>query len=459
MNNKNILKIKDKLLNSSTNSLFFGISSNITASLVSNLARVAIIIIITRFYSKEEFGIWATITSTFAIIATGGDLGIVNALRNKLSELYVKGPESLKDAKSYFYTAFFIFIFLAIILSLIVTILYYNIPFESLFKTNNEYIKTQGKSILLWVQFLFLLGIPLSIGNASFFSFNESKYSALFTIIQSIVSLLFVLLASILHFSIVYISICYFLIILLTNLISLLYFIYRRNWYSWNDEQFEFKPFINRSKYLFSHGVKFLGLQFSKGFLENAGTVIASSMLGLNIAAEFNLVQKLYTFGMGIYQSAFNPLWGAFTINAAKNNWIWCKKTFFMTIKITSFIIPLITIIFYFYGNFFLSIIGGNTYKADSNLFLFLGISTFFYMLFTTVTTFQSAISKINFITLLMILFSLIILPITKPIITSYGVNGIAISLSIIWLISFLLGFLQSYCIIERKIQKTNTIN
>jgi len=451
---KIVSKIKNRFVNFNLNSLLFGIGSNMTASLISNLARVGIIIIITRFYSKEEFGIWATITSTIAIVATGGDLGIVNALRNKLSELYAEGSDSLNDAKTYFFTAFFLFIFLAIILSLIVTILYYNIPFESLFKTNNEYIKTQGKSIILWVQFLFLLGIPVSIGNASFFSFNEAIYSALFTTIQSISSLLFVLFASFFNFSIVSISIGYFIVILLTNLVSLLYFIYRRKWYSYDYDLFKFKPFINRSKYLFSHGIKFLGLQFSKGFLENAGTVIASSMLGLSIAAEFNLVQKLYTFGMGIYQSMFNPLWGAFTINAAKNNWVWCKKTFFLTIKITSLIIPLITIVFYFYGNFFLSIIGGNTYKADSLLFLILGISTYLYMLFTTVTTFQSAISKINFITLLMILFSLIIIPITKPIVNLYGVNGIAISLSLVWLISFVLGFSQSYMIIYNKIKK-----
>lgn len=444
---------KIKFTGINLNSLFFDIASMMSATTIASVFRMFIIIIILRFFSTEEYGIWATITSTVAVIATGGDLGIVNSLRNKLSELYANDSNSLDEAKSYFYTAFVLFLIFAIILSLTLIILFYNIPFESLFKTDNQFIKTQGKSILLWVQFIILLGVPISIGGASFFSFNEARYSALFTTIQSFATFSFVLLASLLNSSIVFVSIGYFLVITLVNITSFIYFIYRRKWFNISMDIFNIDSFINRSKYLFSHGIKFFGLQFSKGFLENSATVIASSTLGLGVAAEFNLVQKLYTFGMGIYQSMFNPLWGSFAENAAKNNWIWCKRTYFLTIKITLVLIPLMIIVFYFYGNYFLFLMSDIDYKVNENLFLILGLSTLFYMLYSTSQTFQCAISKINFTTSILIFFSITIIPITKPFISSYGVNGLALSLSFVWLISLILGNIQTFYFLNNKIK------
>lgn len=434
-------------------SLLYDISYNLLASIISSLARVSIIIIITSFYSKEEFGIWATITSAVAIIATGGDLGIVNSLRNKLGELYAKGGENMKVAKQYFFTAFYIFIFLAISLSICFTILYYYLPFESLFKTNNEILKAQGENIIFIVQFVFFAGIPLSIGNASFYSFNESRFAALFTTIQSLGLLIFVLVTSILHVNILVISVGYFIVIQLINLISLLYFIYRRKWFVIHSNKLDFSSYLGKSKYLLFHGFKFLGLQFSKGFIENAGTVIASSSLSLSIAADFNLVQKLYTFFISIYQSVFNPLWGAFTVNATKNNWKWCKEKYNLTLIITSIIVPFVTIIFIILGNSFLQILGGTEYRVGKGLFFLMGLSTYFYMLFTSVTTFQSSISKINFITALMISFAIITIPATKLFSNLYGIDGIAFGLALIWAVSFLLGNFQSYSIIKNKIK------
>ena len=168
--------------------------------------------------------------------------------------------------------------------------------------------------------------------------------------------------------------------------------------------------------------------------------------------AEFSLVQKLYTFSIGIYQSIFNPLWSAFTENATKNNWIWCKKLYYGTIKMSLILIPFIIVIFYFYGNLFLSLISSTSYNVDENLFLIMGISSLFYMLFTTVTTFQSAINKINFITFLMILFSLILVPLSKPFIDLFGINGLALSLLIAWMTSFILGNIQSFRILKKNL-------
>jgi O-antigen/teichoic acid export membrane protein len=320
-----------------------------------------------------------------------------------------------------------------------------------LFKTENVYIKTQGKSILLWVQLLQFVGIPLSIGNACFFSFNEGKYSALALSIQSMFGFIFILVSSFLSLSIVFLSIGYFVITLLVNFASMLYFIKRRNWFSRADRKFDKALFFLRCKYLFENGFKFLGLQLSKGFVENGGTLIASSAIGLGSAAEFSLVQKLYTFAIGIYQSIFNPLWSAFSENAARDNWEWCKKTYILTIKISILVVTILTVVYFMYGNLFLNLISGTTYEVDESLFLILGISSLFYMLFTSVTTFQSAINKINLITLLMVFFSIIMVPMAKPLISAFDIKGVALSVLIVWGISFLIGNIQVLAILKSR--------
>jgi O-antigen/teichoic acid export membrane protein len=64
-----------------------------------------------------------------------------------------------------------------------------------------------------------------------------------------------------------------------------------------------------------------MGFQLTNSFLQNAGTILASSFLGLSVAAEFNMVQKLYAFFSGIYVSMFNPIWGGYPEAAAKKDW------------------------------------------------------------------------------------------------------------------------------------------
>ena len=116
-----------------------------------------LIFILIRFYTQEEFGLWASITSLAAVIMTG-DFGIVNVLRNLLSKEIVNGAEGDLKSKELFYSAFFSFLFFAIIFSVLIIFISPYIPYETLFKTDNIVLKEQGRSIFIVVQIVFLLG-------------------------------------------------------------------------------------------------------------------------------------------------------------------------------------------------------------------------------------------------------------------------------------------------------------
>ena len=92
--------------------LFRGISWIFIATSIASVLRFLLIFILIRFYTQEEFGLWASITSLAAVIMTG-DFGIVNVLRNLLSKEIVNGAEGDLKSKELFYSAFFSFLFFA----------------------------------------------------------------------------------------------------------------------------------------------------------------------------------------------------------------------------------------------------------------------------------------------------------------------------------------------------------
>jgi O-antigen/teichoic acid export membrane protein len=449
---KQIFLQKLNINDARTKNVMKGSFSMVISTLIGNLTRMGLIMILSRYYSKEEFGIWATVTSTAAVIAYG-DFGITNALRNKLSQLIVLGNNGLKEAKKYFYSAFIFFLFFSLFLSLLVLIISKFIPFDVLFKTDSLELKKQGVLIILWVQFFFFIGIPLSIGGASFFSFHESKYSAFFSIVQTTTSFLIVIVFTILNLSIVTISIAYFVSSTLINGVGTIYFLKRRGWFHY---KFIWKDFYSHIKELISTGIKFMGFQLSNSFLQNAGTILASSFLGLSIAAEYSMVQKLYAFFSGIYQSMFNPIWGGYAEAAAKKDWRWCKKTLNVSLIATILIFSVAIIVLYFLGNYFLLFIAGKGYVSEKILFLLLGLTSLFFILFSTSTIFQNATSTINLLLASTLIACLLIFPISKMFMTRFGINGIAVSTSLIWLVLTCILTAQSYYLLNKKIKTSN---
>jgi len=448
---KHALILKMDIKGSRSKKVMKGSFSMLLSSFIGNITRLGTVIILSRFYSKEEFGIWATITSTAAVIAYG-DFGIINALRNKLSQLIVQGENGLKEAKKYFFSSFIFFGFLSVFLSLAVLIISKYFSFNILFKTDNQILKDQGVQIILWVQFLFFLNIPLSMGVASFFSFHESKYSAIFSTFQAVISFIVIVVFTFLKFSIVAISIGYFISTTLVSGIGTIYFLKRRKWYSYN---FILKDFFSQIKELLSTGIKFMSFQLSNSFLQSVGTILASSFLGLSVAAEFNMVQKLYAFFSGVYISMFNPIWGGYAEAAAKNDWKWCKKTLNISLLITTIVFTIAIVFLYFFGNYMIVIMAGKSYVSHSVLFLLLGLTSLFFILFSTATILQNATNKINLLTITTLAASLLIFPMSKYFMSKYNVNGIALSTSILWLCLTCILTIQSYNIINRKIKKT----
>lgn len=412
-----------------------GITYMLGSNTICNVLQFFQIFILIKFYTQEEFGLWSSITSIAAILITG-DFGITNVLRNILSRERMNGKEGDEEARKYYLSAFIFFLLFSVISIIVLLILSPVIPYENLFESDNMYLKLQGRYIFMVVMFIYLLSFPFGMGLPMCFSYGESKTIALMNAIRSTVSFILVLILAILNTPILYLAIGYFSINFIFTVLGTIVFLRKRKW---NIFEFSDLNLVRRIKEMLGTGIKFLGIQLSSSFVQNALIVYSGSMVGLTTAANVSVINKIFTFFTGIYQGAFNPIWSKLTEFFHNKNFQKCrsiiKKSVFITIGIYFIIIVAVVII----GQWVIDTFIGGDYYCEPILVVLIGLITLLRMVFDNISLMLNAISKLNFLLLIYLIFAIVIIFILPPVINNFGFNGMAIFLILSWLISSIL--------------------
>lgn len=446
-----MLKIspKDFFIKLSKNDLFKKSSFMALSTAFTAISRFLLVTILARYLSPEYYGVWVSITSVAAIMMFG-DFGITNALRNKLSTLLAQDKDTDNLQREYFFTSFYFFLGLAIILSITFVWLSNYIPIEKLYKTNNELLKLQGVEIFIFIQITFLMSIPFGMAAGLFFSYDESKYVAIFNMMNSVMTLGSVLILSLVFNSnIVLLAKVYFSLNLGVNFCFLLFFIYKRHWFRELSVDARKAPF--RIIELLKTGVMFLGIQLSTSFTNNFPTVFIAAVVDLRIAASFNIAQKLYAMVLTIYQSVFNPIWSKLTLLAAQFKWKEFKNLHNNIILITFGVFSITTIVFSFTANLIYEIVVGETYEVSIPIVFLLGVSTTFYALFEASSLLQNALGKLKLRLTLQLIILCVINFIFNKTLKQFGIESIPSVLSIIWFALFVSLYIEGNKIIKIK--------
>lgn len=435
------MEIIDKYIKRICNStLLKGISWIFAANLLGSVLRFFLVFIVIRCYSQEEFGLWASITSIAAIIVTG-DFGLTNVLRNIASEGITQGEEgNSRVEKCYFSTVYF-FIAFAALITLIILLFYQFIPFESLFKTNDESIKYQGRIICAFVLVIFLFNMPLSMAGALYYSYGENKICAFFNFLSASCTFLIVSVLSLLKFQILYVSITYFICSLVINILSTIYFVRLRKW---NNKKLRFKDIYYNMKLMLPLGCKFLVIGMSSSFVSNVITVYSGSLLGLKIAANVNVAQKIYLFFIQIYQSVFNPIWSSLSKSYFNGEYNRCKKIYKCSMQATSLVAIFVIFICTLFSPLLVNIIAGGSYQADTLLFILVGICVFMKIIFDNSSLLLIAINDLNKLTIGYGLFTLFVLLIIPKVVKIYSFNSMLYLLISCWILFTLFAIKRS---------------
>jgi O-antigen/teichoic acid export membrane protein len=420
------------------------------STIVSALSRLLMVTLLARHFSNDQYGVWVSITSVAAIMMFG-DFGITNALRNKISMLNVNEHDSQEEQRQYFFTSLYFFTGISIILLTVFLSTAEFMPIKALYNTTNIVLQQEAVLSFVAVQSIFILCIPWGIANGLYFSYEEGTVLSYINITSSIMLIALIISATLFtKIGVFNLALVVFSVNFLSGLTSTMVFLYRRKWL--HSLAIDLKLFFPRIKELLLSSLKFLSIQLSGAFISNSPTVAIAAIIDLRTAASYNIIQKLFTFVITVYQSIFNPFWGKYAKLAAQNNWMKVREIDQKLIAITALIFAMVIIFFSIFSKSIIHIFVGPGYESNLTIILLLGISYLFNMLYEASSLTQNSIGRINLRLTLQLIITLLMPSLIKFVSAKFELFGICMLIAVIWMLLFIVLRIETLAIIKRKI-------
>ncbi|NWF56552.1 MAG: oligosaccharide flippase family protein [Syntrophaceae bacterium] len=326
--------------------------------------------ILARYFSPEEFGMWAILMSLNGILINGFDFGFGNALRNKLAYLYGQKETAGPQPRIYFLSVFYWFIFSAIFLTVLFFVAKWLIPWELLFRSQNPGLVGEGSFLIAVGGSILAFNIAFNIFSSGFFGYQESHWNALFNGLSKLGLLACTLLFVFLGRSFFFINFTLFLVTLAVSIFAWGIFLKVRQW------PLGLIPPLTiweKIKELWRPSAQFAALQiFSTGLL-NADYFVVSGVLGLETVGDYFLIKRVYLVLAGFHFALLLPIWSAYTEALATRDFAWIDRTLRITVGYTLLIFVAGILVMVLLGDRIIYLWTGKWVQTPS-LFFWLGI-------------------------------------------------------------------------------------
>lgn len=287
---------------------------------LSFLVMILTVSLTLSYLGVERFGMWVTVSS-FAGMLVFLDMGIGNALSNKITEVSARGsPALLRNSIS---GGLFTLFILSVAIGLILVSLFAMLPWEKLIKFSSNTLAHEFHQTVLLFALLFAVYL-FSNGVLRVFAGLQRAYEAhFFSACCSLICLLGLWIATHKHAGIP--------ILLLVTLgfqclpgLALLYLLRMRKLLSTIDLR---KNTLEASSYLFRTGGLFLILQLGAVAAWGADSLIISSSLGVTQVAICNIAQRLCQLVSQPLSLVNAPFWAAYADAQARRESGFIQKT------------------------------------------------------------------------------------------------------------------------------------
>jgi O-antigen/teichoic acid export membrane protein len=417
-------------LNTRAQRIKVGSLSLIGSTGVTLLAGIFMAGILARYFSPEEFGLWAILMSLNGVLINGFDFGFGNALRNKLALLYGQRKDSGPQARTYFLAVFYGFTVSAVFLAGIFFLAKWTLPWGLLFHSQDPQMVEQGSFLFAVGGSLLALNIAFNTYSSGFFGYQESHWNALFNGLAKAGLLGATLLSVLLGKSFAFINLMLFAITLGFSVVGWVFFLKVRQW----PLGLIPRPAIwEKIKELWGPSSQFAVLQiFSTGLL-NADYFVVSHVLGLETVGDYFLVKRVYLVLASFHFALLLPLWSAYTESLANGNVEWISRTLRKSAAYTLLIFISGTLFMAVWGEGIVYLWTGKRVQPNS-LFLWLGIWGLLYGWSNCFGVFLNGTGHLKRQVLLVILAALSFVPLALVLGREYGAPGISYALIVVLL-------------------------
>lgn len=306
---------------------------NIAVKIISAFLGLASIPLLIKSLGIESYGLWVTLTSIIGWLSIL-DLGVGHALKNTVSRAVAENDfrQAQKESQQVFKLTFFISLF-AILLLLIST--YYM-----------DFLKN-NKTIVLLIYIPVLLAFPLSMGAMIMQGARKMHIQSAIGLIAPASVFFYVLFF-------VYFDMKMDFFAFAAYYTFIFVFMWCAYWFFASKEIYftrEFYAGILRAKIINNRlgvSLRFFILQVSSIILYGAGNFLVYNYSGAVEAAEYDTINKLYFFGLTVFNMAIAIFWPEITYSITKNEYSRAKKIYFVMLALCFvFIFGSIVVSFY----------------------------------------------------------------------------------------------------------------
>ena len=414
---------------------------------ITILTQLMIVPLTINYVNPTKYGIWLTLSSIIAWIGFF-DLGFGNGMRNKVAEAKAKGNVEL--ARQYVSTTYFAIGAIVLCLFVVVQILNLFLSWPNILKVDEVYTK-ELRDVFAIITLFFCLNMIFKLFKSLLTADQKPGVVAWIEVAGQILSLLAIYLltklseGSLLKLAIFYSGIPTITIILVSA------YAYRFTSYK------EYAPhlkYVKRGqiKDILNIGIQFFIIYLCMLVIFQIINVVISRELGPDAVTEYNIAYKYFNIAYSVMTIILTPFWSAFTDAYHKQDYRWMRKTKTVLEKI--WLLEIIAVIMMvLLSSWFYKVWVGDSVSID----IMLSVCMAFFMLAQSIgAVYMNLINGIGTIRIQLVVyvvFAIISLPLMQFSCRAFGLLGILIAPTLVYVGQALLGKIQ----IEKILNKTNT--
>lgn len=444
-----MVNIKKMYLSKRNSRLRLTVILNILLRMINIGISIVLVPLLLVFLGKEKYGIWVTI-SVVVNWLNMFDVGLGQGLKLKLTEAF--SFNRVNDIKKLISSTYFLVSLISLILALIFFIGNFIFSWSQILNINNNFNIETDYSVNILILFFLLVLLTKLIGVI----YSALQLPFIDNVVNTMSQVFFLLLVVIFN----YFDEKSSLIIVSLFSIFPLFFIYLL----FNIHFFKFKspsliPKIkNVSKdslrQVFKPGINFFIIQVGCIVLYTTDNLIILNLLSANDVADYSIYYKYYSFPFVFFNLYIASHWSAFIDALAKKDFVWIKTKIKFFNKSFVFLVISYVFLFFYIKEFFNLWLGDNIIKVDYKLSFYMII---YFLISSYVTIYMyviNAFGKLKVQMLAYIIIAIVNIPLSILLVRYFNMkaSGVILASSICLSILLILIPVQYLKIIKEKV-------
>ncbi len=298
-----------------------------------------------RYLGAEQFGIWATITTSLSMLLVL-DLGIANTLTNLISEAYARGDKKFASHSSA--TAFWLMMAVSTVLGVAGWLIWPWVNWNGIFHAENLESSLTSRSVAV-AYGVFLIGMPTGLAAKLLGGYQELRSANLFAAAGSLCALLGVVLVVRFHGGLPVLVGASSGALVLANAACLLWiWMHHKPWLApWPGNLSS-----SIGKRLLHTGSEFFLIQLAGLIVFSSDNLVISHYAGPAEVTPYNVTWRLVSYASALQTLMLPALWPAYSEAFVRGDLVWIRTTFRRVMISTMGLALTCCIVFLFAGRF-----------------------------------------------------------------------------------------------------------